>query len=170
MLVAALVILFLLKIRFPRNQPISRSIQQRYGQQALSKYRHVEKTIFRYEKTICDIDFLYKCKAYNVMPKFLRFKLYNKRIQDSQLYRSWQCKLLNIEIKARTRELDRLKNRYETALAALRSLISNLDFIILRKWINDKNGKSLEKVRNTHKRKLNNLGISNTLLPMESDK
>ena len=61
------------------------------------------------EKTKCDLEFLNKCKTYNVIPKFLRFKLYKRNVQNSNLYKSWQYKLLNLEIKSKNNILKRNK-------------------------------------------------------------
>ena len=170
MFVPALVLLFLLRIRFPRHEPISRTITRRYGPQALRTVRQLEKNSLKLEKNNCDLVFLKTCKAYNVMPKFLRFKLYNKRLHDSQLYKSWQCKLLNLEINSKSKHVINLENRCESLMIALKSLIRVFDFVILKNFINTKNEKELEKMKNVHKRKLCNLGISNELQPMDPEK
>ena len=107
----SLVFLFILKIKFPKETPISTIIQGRYGRRTLSDFRKYERIRQKYQKCICDIQFLVKCKSYNIIPKFLHFKLYKRKLLSSKLYREWQFKLLNIEIKSRNKDSKVLCNQ-----------------------------------------------------------
>lgn len=86
---ATYVLLFLLRLRFPKHVSFSNIIRKRYNNATLSLYRKTEKLDFKTQKTRLDLDFLLKCKAYNVIPKFLNFKLYSSRVTRTLPYKSF---------------------------------------------------------------------------------
>ena len=62
----------------------------------------------KHVKACLDVEFLIKCKTFNVIPKFLRFKLYKKSLRSASFYRSWQTKLLNYEIICKKKDIKEL--------------------------------------------------------------
>ena len=84
-LVFCFVLLFLLKIRYPSGQPITTTIYVRFGRRVLAEYRRLEKVHFRIQKLKLDLEFLHLCKAYDVAPKFLHFKIYDREFRIKQL-------------------------------------------------------------------------------------
>ena len=169
-MLAALVILFLLKLRFPRGTPISTIIHRRYGRQGIALFRRLEKTTLKLKKCECDLLFLSKCKAYEVLPKFLYFKLYRKNLLTSKLYRKWQFKLLNVEINAKERNLKNLKTLRTKLSDDLRSLTSFLDYHYLISFITKIIHKTIVNVKRNHEKKLLNLGVNNSLKSLEPSK
>ena len=133
--VAALVIGFLLKIRFPRNQPISDILRRRYGYSALHGFRKTEQASKRLAKKQLDLQFLECCKVYEVTPRFLKFKLYRRSLHGSELYKDWQRKLLDIEIRAKRKEIKEANLSLSHSFTTLKSIVSRLDFICLTKFI-----------------------------------
>ena len=57
-MIAALVILFILKLRFPRGTQLSTVIVRRYGRQGLQRFRRLEKTSIKLKKNEADLKFL----------------------------------------------------------------------------------------------------------------
>ena len=88
------VYLFIMKIRFPKSRPISTTIKNRYGPNTLNIFRRYEKINLKTQKSILDMEFLTRCQIYDIMPKFLFFKLYNKNLHNSNMYKQMQRKLL----------------------------------------------------------------------------
>ena len=111
MMIAALVILFILKLRFPRGTQLSTVIVRRYGRQGLQRFRRLEKTSIKLKKNEADLKFLKTCKSYEILPKFLYFKLYKRNLLNSKLYRKWQFKLLSIEINSKSKAVKKKKIR-----------------------------------------------------------
>ena len=65
--------------------------QKKYEDTFEFKYYHkLLDSSRKLEKSKLDLKYLMKCKTYNTMPKFLRFKLYRKFLHDTSLYKSWQ--------------------------------------------------------------------------------
>ena len=75
-----------------------------------------------------DLDFLSTCKKRSVMPRFLSFKVANRRLRASSAYRQWQTKLLRDEINAKHARIRILSAQVTTAHFNLASLVSNMDF------------------------------------------
>ena len=124
------------------------------------------------KKAKCDLDikFLHTCKCFDVFPKFLRFKLYKKSLQNSKLYRTWQSALLEQEIKykkARLRELERARTATRRLLY---ERLSFFQYFWLVTEIRNTVSTFIRKHEATHTRKLQRLGISNSIQPCDPDK
>ena len=124
MFVPALVLIFLLRLRFPRNQPIPTVINRRYGRATTACFRKLEKTTKQFHKASLDLDFLLKCNAYNIFPKFLRFKLYRKCLHNTSLYKNFQQKLLDNEISFKKHRIEILKTSVNTTKNILKEKLS----------------------------------------------
>ena len=159
MYIYALVLLFLIRLRFPRGKSIVEIITRRYGRPALAVFRNTENHYFKKKKLECDLDFLNICKEYNIIPKFIRFKIYNPNFQNSRLYRSWSFKLLDLEIKSQSRKLLKCNRLLESARTNLKSVVSFLDYSCLLSMIKSNADKKIGNVKTTHLNKLKSLGI-----------
>ena len=89
--------LFIIRLRFPRNQSIADVIRKRYGGKALKNVRKFERLDYQVRKCQLAIEFLNTCHKYNVIPNFLRFCVTNKTLKDSLSYSRCQQLLLNEE-------------------------------------------------------------------------
>ena len=93
-----LVFLFIIHLRFLRNRPIAYVIRKRYGDTVLRNVRKFERFNYQVIEYQLDIEFLSICLKYNVIPKFLRFRVTNKTLKDSSVYSRCQQLLLSEEI------------------------------------------------------------------------
>ena len=91
-------IIFLLTLITGRHYNVITFLRDHYNTDHVKCYRKLDNESKRLQKTELDLLFLRKCKVYNVMPKFLRFKLYKKSLNSSVFYKEWQVKLLDLEI------------------------------------------------------------------------
>ena len=164
------VYLFLVKLRFPKNTPLSSIITNRYGQPVLKVFRQFEKSYYKKEKCIQDLIFLKKCKVYNVMPKFLYFKLYNKNLHNSVMYKRWQNKLLNTEINNKNKHLKKMTEQTIEFSNQLKSRTTFIDYYYLNFFVKKHTNITIDKVKSTHNNKLNRLGINNDLQPLDPNK
>ena len=83
--IVSLVILFILKLRFPRNRPLSDIIVNRYGRPTLQNFRKYESRSYKLRKAEADRTFLILCKSYNVVPRFMKFKLYKRIVCNTNV-------------------------------------------------------------------------------------
>ena len=130
----------------------------------------MENCAFKHEKAICDLEFLKTCKAYETLPKFLYFKLYRKQLHHSKLYKSWQYKLLNIEITSKNKLIKNLKCKHDKLCMDFENIVSRLDLTWLKSYINVNVNKRIQLVKIRQSRKLSNLGINNSLTPLDPNK
>ena len=78
-----LVFLFIIHIRFPKGKSIAGINRSRYGEVFLRKIHKFEKTDFKLRKGHLHLRFSVGCKKSNLIPKFLQFKLANRRLHNS---------------------------------------------------------------------------------------
>ena len=133
--ILSIVFIFLLRLRFPRNQPIIQVIERRYGRRLVILYRKYERLCKKFNKCQCDISFLKICKSYNIVPKFLRFKLYKRNLYDSKLYKQYQFKLLQSELNSKQKLSRTLNCQIDLVRDELKSVLSYLDFVFLNSLI-----------------------------------
>ena len=127
--------LFSLRLRFARGTSIATIINRRYSRGTLHIFIKMEDCAFKHAKAACDLEFLKTCKAYEPLPKFLYFKLYKKQLRHSKLYKSWQYKLLNIEISSKNKLTKNLKIKHDKLCRDFENTVARLDFTWLKSYI-----------------------------------
>ena len=92
----SIIFLFLVCLRFPKHLSTIKVLRKRYGDVIVRKVREFEKLDFKYRKVLLDIDFLNTsntCLKKN-MAKCVQFRVSNKGLRNSMVYRQCQIKLL----------------------------------------------------------------------------
>ena len=153
-----LILLFLLRIRFPKEKPISNILTTRYGPLSLQYFRKYEGTYRKKTKAEMDLEFLHSCKAYHVVPKFLGFKLYRKSLYSTQLYKDFKCDLLDNEIDFKSSTVKKLTLELKTHQVTFRNSVSHLDYAALNLYLSKSDLKLRSKISDTHSKKIENLG------------
>ena len=157
--VCALVFLFIVKLRFGKKS-VGSVILERYGRETLQCFRKLEKTFKQVKKQQCDLDFLTSCRLNHVTPKFLRFKLSNRRLQDSVQYKQFQIQLLDLEINHKTKCLQNSRKCYQHTAKILRSRVWWLDFQHLLSIVHRSGHNHAIHAKFIHNKKLKSLGVS----------
>ena len=88
--VLALVFMFLIRLRFPKNLSLIQVIHKRYGNTVVKLVRRFEKLDFKHRKAALYLQFLKTCQQFKVTPKFLQFRVANDSLKQSQTYQT--CK------------------------------------------------------------------------------
>ena len=98
------VFLFLVRLRFPAQDPIIKILQRCHGDGLVKKVWKLEKFDFKSRKALLDLEFLQSCKKQKLILKFLQFKVANKWLESYEAYLSCQRHLLDrkISIKCKT--------------------------------------------------------------------
>ena len=167
---AALVVFFLIKLCCPTNGSIFEYIKTKYDEDELNNVRKYERTLKSLRKSLLDVDFLTRCKVYNTIPKFLRFRLYKRALERKKFYSSWQSKLLNQELSFKNKQVQDLELELSNSLQILRDRLSFLDFHRVKKVIDGIVSRQISKMKITQDRKLQHLQINNELKPLSPDK
>ena len=114
----------LLNIRFRNGTSLHSVIRDRYGQPTVQVVRRLENTTIHLEDTIQQSKFLHQCKTYNLTPKFLNFKLFNSRLHTSEDYIAYQRKLLDNEIKFKSKTVTKFQSNIALLKDELRSKVT----------------------------------------------
>ena len=83
-MICLFVILALLKFKFSKNETTIEYLRRRYDAATCTNYKQLETTARKLKKCDLDLNFLYTCKLNNIVPNFVRFKLYKKSLYNSQ--------------------------------------------------------------------------------------
>ena len=101
----ALVFMFLIRLRFPKNLSLIQVIHKRYGNTVVKLVRKFEKLDFKHRKAALDLQFLKTCQEFKVTPKFLQFRVANDSLKQSQTYQTCKKLLLLEEIRIKKKNL-----------------------------------------------------------------
>ena len=116
-------------LRFPAQDSIIKILRRRYGDDLVKKVRKLEKFDFKYRKALLDMEFLQSCKKEKLIPKFLQFKVANKRLESSEAYLSCQRRLLNQEIYVEYKTIRTFYNKITFIKNSLHSEMSFIDYV-----------------------------------------
>ena len=164
-----LALLFIIKLRkVPDNLP--NYIRTLYGEQGYKKFRNYGNTHKKLAKASLDIEFLNKCKVYNVILKFLHFKLYKKCLISAAFHKKWQSKLLINEIKSKKRTEQTLSTQLSSAALQIKSAFSCLDSCVVFRHVTAVTKDFKRATARTHNTKLSTLGIDSGSDLLCSDK
>ena len=158
----ALVVLFLLRIKFPPHKSLTSIILERYDYEGLSSLRTFEKTDYKLRKVSCDVEFLQCCITNDLIPKFLNFNLYSQDVRGDNDYRSYQKHLLDNELQNKRDCKTALQLELQSATDKLKNLFTSFDFNHVMSVINNGNNHKISDVKNTQNRKLFDLGLSHS--------
>ena len=97
------------------------------------------------------------CKNNAAIPKFIRFKLANRHLKNSHVYKKCQIRLLEEEIKSKQKRINTLEKDTQRVKEELQRTLSVLDFSYICSLFLVANDKSILHHDNIQKRKLQNL-------------
>ena len=158
-IVVALVLQFIIRLRFPVDKSIAHTITRRYGEPILHIIRRFEKVDFKRRKCALDILFLENCIKHDLIPKFIQFRVANRGLRSSKVYRECQQKLLNEELCVKKRHQKSLDKNYNQLGQQIRSSVSTLDFIHISSKFLLMNDIKINKIRLIQEKKLVNIGL-----------
>ena len=122
------VFLFLVRLRFPAQDSTIKILRRQCGDDLVEKVRKFEKFDFKYRKALLDLEFLQLQKKEKLIPKFLQFKVTNKRLESSEAYLSCQRRLLNQEMSVKYKIIRALNDKITSMKNNLYSEMSFIAF------------------------------------------
>ena len=154
------VFLFLARLRFPAQDSIIKLLRRRYGD--CLKVRKFERFDFKYRKALLNLEFLQSCKKEKLIPKFLQFKVANKRLKSSEAYLSCERSLLNQEMSIKYKTIRALNNKITSMKNDLYNEMSFIDYVHFITKVLVSNDKNIYKIRKNQGNKLHNLCLNNS--------
>jgi hypothetical protein len=155
------------QVNLLRKKDLHSIIRNTYGEEAHKLYRKYENTSRKLEKTKLDYNFYCKCKVYNIMPKFLRFKLFRRALQDSNFYKTCQVKLLTREINDKKKRIAALTSDLAECKDDILNYFPGVTRALIYRVVRDQQENFVAETSETHERKLNRLGIHNHFRPCD---
>ena len=166
---SVLAIIFAIKLWSKSGKPIEH-IKSHYGSEALGLLRKYTNNVNKVTRCELDLIFLESCKAYDVTPKFLKFKLYKKSLNSASFYKKWQDKLMLLEIKSKKNSLLKVSAHVKQSETEIRSIVSLLDWVLINKFVQSENRTFRENTEKTHEKKLLALGVSRQTAPIDPNR
>ena len=158
-LLAALVLQFIIRLRFPAQKSIARVITDRYGAPTVSLLRKFESIDYKERKCELDVSFISNCINNDLVPKFVQFKVANRGLRSSKVYKRCQQDLLKEELITKKRSLKILDNKKKTLIRQIQSTVRNIDFIHITSKFLVLNDRKIRRAQLIQERKLVNLGL-----------
>ena len=163
-------LLFLLRILpNPSDSSLYDKIRAVYGPEKVTLLFRVLNSSKKLHKCLLDIQFLKHCKVYNVLPKFLKFKLYSKSLMSGAFYKKWQEELLNRELHNKRENLRRFENEHDINQEEASKTFGWLHRAQINKLVDRKISTLRTSTLRTHRKKLAGLGVHNELKPCDPD-
>ena len=169
LLVLTHIFVFILRLYKCRLNPVEH-LRSTYFGDGLKLYFDSKNASRKLEKAKLDLHFLEMCKIYNLVPKFLRFKLYRRSLHSSHIYRDMQSKLLENELISKRQTIAVMETRVLWLFEAMDRLYSKLDYFCARHHIKTSNNLYLASVKDIHSKKLEKLGGCADVKPCDPDK
>ena len=155
----AFVVLFLLRVRLRGFNSFHSLIRGRYGGDLLTTCRSLEKITKRLRKAELDLDFLLYCRLNQVIPNFVKFKLYKSSLYNTPFYDEATKKLLDMEIICKQKIVNKLTEQANSLFTNVTSKLSLIDSFIFKFLFNKCMQEFVSLVQGTHEKKLSKLGI-----------
>ena len=127
MRVAAIVFLFLIRLRFPKSKSTPDILRKRYSQSIVKRIWKFEKLDYHICKAELDLEFLLRCRDSNVILNFLNFCVSSHYLKTSLTFKQCQLKLLQEEIHHKS-DIRVLKKEFNSSHSSLQHEISFTDF------------------------------------------
>ena len=164
MIVATIVFLFLIRLRFPKSKSISDILRRRYSQSTLKRIRKFEKLDYRLCKAELDLEFLLWYRDSNVIPNILNFRFSSHFFKASLTYRQCQLKLLQEETRHKKSDIRVLKKEFSSSHSSLQHEINFIDFAHASSLFRRSNNRILASKIAIQQKKLRNLVKCSTSL------
>ena len=153
-------LLFLFRVRLRGYTGFHAFIRDRYGYALLATCRTLEKTVRRRHKAELDLDFLLYCHLNDIVPNFVKFRLYKSSLYATPFYDETTKKLLDMEINYKNKCIAKLTDKSHTLLTSVKSSLSLVDFMVFKYLLSKSVNEYLAGVQQIHERKLARLGIN----------
>ena len=155
-----LAFLFSLKCRLASSDNnVIGYIRRKYDASVLYNYRRLESSTRRLRKAQLDYDFLLYCKMGNIIPNFVKFKLYRSSLYNTDFYKDATMSLLELEIDFKCKAIKRLQVTVNSLSQTLFQSLSILDGWYIRSLLDKNIEKFVSVTTEVHEKKLFKLGI-----------
>ena len=155
--VLAIVLLFIIRCRFPKSKSLSDIIRCRYGNHVLKIIRKYQKLAYRMRKLDLDKNFLSTCQNNDLCPTFIQYKTSSTRLQSSNAYRQSQRLFIQEELTFKNVEQQKIILEMERIKSDLRMVKNLIDWRHIGRTFLENNIRTIKRVEGIQNYKLSEL-------------
>ena len=100
-------------MRYPKNESISSIVRKRCSGEVLKAIRKFEKVDYKLRKAKLDMSFLVKYQNANIITNVLKFRVADKNLRHSVIYRKCQKNLSQTKINNNKSHLKTLQDEFD---------------------------------------------------------
>ena len=145
--IIAIVLLFIIRCRFPKSRSLTGVIRSRYDNHVLKIIRKYEKYDYKICKLSVDIEFLNNCLNHDLCPPFLKYKMSSKRLQTSDKYKISQRVFTQQETTFQTLMIEKVCEQLNKVKDDLRTVVSFFDCSHIANTLAESNIKTIKRVK-----------------------
>jgi hypothetical protein len=146
------------------NISILKRLTTKHGCGILKEIRQYEKQFLKLLKAQCDTEFLRISLLYNLTPKFVRYRLWNKKYVHNRIHKLHQRHYLQLEYHNKCKQTYQLHQQIETMLPIIDNKLNPFERKLLKDHFNKIKEKQQKKIKITHAKKIFNLSNGNVIL------
>jgi len=114
------------------------NIKKKYGRPTLKLYRELEKSQVKLIRADKSLEFLRHCLLYQVKPKFIRFKPYDKKLIKTNTYKGMRRKMTIDLYRRKQVQLSCIKSDTNKKENKLKNQIALYNWIKLSHYLNER--------------------------------
>ena len=157
----SIILLFILKClhRIHKHKSIIITVHEKYGSNAVKCVRQYERIKLKNYRLERNTEFLRICLIYNTLPKFIRFKPYNKQFARTHKYQKLGRSMFYDIFKEQQKKLKKLMLDINEYRSRLKNVVSHCIMIGIETYINKLIIKEKEIINTRHRKKLSALKL-----------
>ncbi|CAF3800158.1 unnamed protein product [Rotaria sp. Silwood1] len=113
--------------------------------------RNYEKLFIKLLKIKCDGEFVRICLIYNLTPKFVKYKLWNKAYMKKKIYKQHQRHYLQFEYHNKFKQVNKLEAENKKLLLTINNKINAFEQKLLKQHFDRLKQKEETKIKSIHK-------------------
>ena len=135
----------------------------KYGRGIVKDVKGYEKLFLKLIKAKCDSEFIGNCLLYNLTPKFVKFKLWNKAYMKKKIYQQHRRHYLQIEYHNKCKQIFKLQNENQKLLKIINDKINPFERQLLKEHFDRLKHKET-RIKTIHRNKIKYLSKGNVKL------
>ena len=128
-----LALLFVVKLRWPKEKSVFNYVEAKYGHDELLLLRCYERSLKKHNRLVLDLKFLGTCQLFNMTPTFLNFRLSKPELKSAPACKSFKRELLEFEITGKHKLIRKCKGNISDRLSPHRKVLFGCKKICFRR-------------------------------------
>ena len=146
------------------NVNILKRLTNKHGRGILKEIRLYEKQLLKTLKAQCDTEFLRISLLYNLTPKFVRYRLWNKKYHHSKIHKNHQRHYIQLEYHNRCKQTHQFDQQLTIMFDNINNKLNPFERKLLKDHFDKLKDKEQKKIKQIHSKKIFSLSNGNIIL------